>query len=76
MNQHALNMKNALNEYKKATETAKQQIEFITTTYGREAGEAERIFRKGSWKGPGPQPLTQSIRLPARAIRKQKHGGG
>lgn len=46
MNQHALNMKNALNEYKKATETAKQQIEFITTTYGREAGEAEKDIQK------------------------------
>ena len=42
MNQHAVNMKNALNEYKKATEAAKQQIEFITKTYGKEAGEAEK----------------------------------
>lgn len=42
MNQHAVNMKNALNDYKKATDTAKRQIEFITTTYGKEAGEAER----------------------------------
>jgi hypothetical protein len=42
MNQHAVNMKNALNDYKKATDTAKRQIEFITTTYGQEAGEAER----------------------------------
>ena len=42
MNQHAVNMKNALNEYKKATEAAKQQIKFITDTYGKEAGEAEK----------------------------------
>ena len=42
MNQHAANIKNALTEYKKATEAAKQQIEFITTTYGKEAGEAEK----------------------------------
>lgn len=42
MNQHAENMKKALNEYKKATDTAKQQIEFITNTYGKEAGEAEK----------------------------------
>ena len=42
MNQHAENMKKALNDYKKATDTAKQQIEFITNTYGKEAGEAER----------------------------------
>lgn len=42
MNQYAVNMKNALNEYKKATEAAKQQIKFITDTYGKEAGEAEK----------------------------------
>lgn len=42
MNQHAANIKNALAEYKKATEAAKQQIKFITDTYGKEAGEAEK----------------------------------
>ena len=42
MNQHAANIKNALAEYKKATDAAKQQIEFITNTYGKEAGEAEK----------------------------------
>lgn len=41
MNQHALNIRTALNDYKQATEKAKQQISFITTTYGKEAGEAE-----------------------------------
>lgn len=47
MNQHAANMKKALNEYKKATDTAKQQIEFITNTYGQEAGEAETEIQAG-----------------------------
>lgn len=42
MNQHALNIRTALNDYKQATEKAKQQISFITTTYGKEAGEAEK----------------------------------
>ena len=42
MNKHAENIKNAVNEYKKVTEAAKQKIDYITTTYGPTAGEAER----------------------------------
>ena len=41
MNQHALNMKTALTNYKQATDNAKQMVKFITDTYGKEAGEAE-----------------------------------
>ena len=47
MNQHAVNMKKALMDYKKATDTAKQQIDFITNTYGQEAGEAEKEIQAG-----------------------------
>jgi hypothetical protein len=42
MNKHAENIKNAVNDYKKATEAAKQKIDYITATYGPTAGEAER----------------------------------
>lgn len=41
MNKHAENIKNAVNDYKKATEAAKQKIDYITATYGPTAGEAE-----------------------------------
>ena len=47
MNQHAENMKNALNGYKDLRDKANTQIKFITDTYGKEAGEAEtRIQNK------------------------------
>ena len=46
MNQHAENMRKALNDYKAATDKAKEQIKFITTTYGQEAGEAEKRIQE------------------------------
>ena len=42
MNQHAVNMTNALLDYKKLRETADARIQFIRETYGSEAGEAEK----------------------------------
>lgn len=47
MNQHAENMKKALTDYKSARDKANTQIKFITDTYGREAGEAEKKLQTG-----------------------------
>ena len=46
MNQHIETMKGALYTYKKQREAADERIAWITETYGKEAGEAERNIQE------------------------------